>query len=82
MASRTDLNINYIFGILTSNANDWYISESILRGWLVGVIWEGSEIMGAVSRSECPQVGRRGVFRQINLPAIQFKLAVHELHYT
>ena len=32
LASRVDWNINYIFGILTLKAIDWYINESILRG--------------------------------------------------
>jgi len=29
---RANRNINYIFGILTSRAIDWYINESILKG--------------------------------------------------
>jgi hypothetical protein len=43
---------NYIFGILTSRANDWYINESILRGsgggeWARGGrgIWGGVSII-------------------------------------
>jgi hypothetical protein len=31
-ASLVNRNVNYIFGILTSRAIDWYINESILRG--------------------------------------------------
>ena len=33
---RVNRNINYIFGILTSRAINWYINESIPRGRLVG----------------------------------------------
>jgi len=32
LATRVNLIIDYMFGILTSKAIDWYIYESILRG--------------------------------------------------
>ena len=37
-------NINYIFGILTSRAIDWYINESILRGSGGGGVKGGAAI--------------------------------------
>jgi hypothetical protein len=47
---RVDWNINYIFGILTSRAINWYINESILRGRLVGGHLGGLGNLGGVSR--------------------------------
>jgi len=40
------ININYIFGILTSRAINWYINESILRGSGGGGVSRGGQGIG------------------------------------
>jgi hypothetical protein len=46
LTSRVNRNINFIFGILTSIAIDWYMNESIMRGSKGGGIQEGSGNFG------------------------------------
>jgi len=48
LASRVNRNIDYLLGILTLRAIDWYINESIMRG--PGGGREGQGIFGRVSR--------------------------------